>query len=80
MKINFEDFRLDLLHTLQSIVYGRVWYILNRKYGWDSQITKSALRDLENSVGWTGLIKEWYKPETTQRTSKVLEFPAPYDK
>ena len=76
---HFEDFRLDLLHTLQSIVYGRMWYMMHRRYGWDSQITKSALRDLENSLGWTGLIKEWYKSEEIE-IPKVLGFPAPYSK
>ena len=52
-EINYENFRVKLLHDLQSIVFAKMWFILTKRFSPFDIVTKSALEDLEKALGWT---------------------------
>jgi len=52
-EINYENFRVKLLHDLQSIVFAKMWFILTKRFSRFDIVTKSALEDLEKVLGWT---------------------------
>ncbi len=73
----FQTYRLKLLDTLQSIIFAKMSFVLRHTFGTYNQVTKSALRDIENSCGWTGMVgkadyEKDYKPK------RILDFPSPY--
>lgn len=75
----FQNYRLNLLDTLQSIIYAKMWFVLRHTYGVNKQVTKSALDNLEDSLGWTAMVgvpdyEEDYTP------NRILKFPSPYSK
>ena len=85
----FLEYRLRMMHTLQSIVYAKTKFTMDANYGVYHQATKSSLNDLANAVGWTATIggqkKEIeYNPskqiwkETEYNPSRLFDFPAPY--
>ena len=75
----FQNYRLKLLDTLQSIIYAKMWFVLRHTYGVNKQVTKSALDDLEDSLGWTAMVgvPDYEKDYTPNR---ILKFPSPYSK
>ena len=76
---HFENNRLKLTNMLQSIIYAKMWFVLQHTFGNDDQVTKSAMRDLANSLGWTSMA---WKPayEKDHKPKRYLDFPAPYVK
>ena len=72
-----ENFRLKLLHTLQSIVYAKAWWVLTRTIDPHDIITKSALEDLLKAFEWTYHISKSTK-DYTEDTNRYIKFPAPY--
>ena len=76
---HFENNRLKLTNMLQSIIYAKMWFVLQHTFGNSDQVTKSALRDLSNSLGWTSMT---WKPnyEKDYFPKRILDFPAPYVK
>ncbi len=56
-----------------------MWVVLRHTFGVNKQVSKAALRNLEDSLGWTAMVstpdyEEDYKP------NRVLKFPSPYSK
>lgn len=75
----FLEYRLRMMHTLQSIVYAKTKFTMDANYGVYHQATKSSLNDLANAVGWTATIgKREEDPE--YHPNRLLDFPAPYTK
>ena len=72
-----ENFRLKLLHTLQSIVYAKAWWRLTKRVDYHDIITKSALEDLQKAFEWTYYISKSTK-DYTKDASRFIKFPAPY--
>jgi len=72
-----ENFRLKLLHTLQSVVYAKAWWILTKTIDPHDIITKSALENLLKSFEWTYYISKSTK-DYTEDASRFIKFPAPY--
>ncbi len=50
------DFRIGILFQLQTIIRDEIYRYLTHVYGFSSQITKSVTENLDNSVGWLGMI------------------------
>ena len=75
----FEEYRLKLLDTLQAIVYAKMWFVLNNTFGVQKQVTKSALNDLENALGWTAMVGK-AEVEKDHKPKRYLDFPSPYSK
>lgn len=75
----FLEYRLRMMHTLQSIIYAKTKFTMDGNYGVCHQATKSSLNDLGNAVGWTATIgKHEIDPE--YHPNRLLDFPAPYTK
>jgi len=75
----FLEYRLRIMHTLQSIVYAKTKFTMDANYGVFHQATKSSLNDLANAVGWTATIgKHEIDPE--YHPNRLLGFPSPYAK
>jgi len=57
----------------------KMWFVLKHTFGYDDQVTKSAMRDLANSLGWTSMT---WKPayEKDHKPKRYLDFLAPYVK
>ncbi len=72
-----ENFRLKLLHTLQSIAYAKAWWILTRTIDRFDIVSKSALEDLQKAFEWTYHISKSTK-DYTEDASRFIKFPAPY--
>jgi len=72
-----ENFRLKMLHTLQSIVFAKAWWILTRTIDPHDIITKSALDDLLKAFEWTYHISKSTK-DFTYDANRYIKFPAPY--
>lgn len=72
------DFRLRLTYILQCVIYAKMWLVLRNEFGYDSQITKSALEDLENSLGWTGLLGKSKDEYQKSELGRIIDFSAPY--
>ena len=49
----YENFRVQLLHDLQCIVFAKMWFILTKRFSPFDIVTKSAIEDLQKSLGWT---------------------------
>jgi len=68
--------QLQLLHILQNIVYAKAKLAYEIRYGVDDQITKSAMRDLENSMGWiNGISKPLFFSKRESRRSIDISNP-----
>lgn len=74
---DFQNDRLKLLDTLQSVIYVKMRYLFRNTYGVNSQIYTSALRDLENVVGWVA-IRGKDIPEEDYTPKRFLDFHSPY--
>jgi len=75
----FLEYRLRIMHTLQSIVYAKTKFTMDTNYGVFHQATKSSLNDLANAVGWTATIGK-HERDPEYNPSRLLGFPAPYAK
>ena len=53
---HFLEYRLRMMHTIQSIVYAKTKFTLDNTFGVYNQATTSALNDVGNAVGWTAMI------------------------
>ena len=54
-----------------------MWYIMQKEYGFQRQIPKTVLADMEKSVGWVSILakpKEFEKDNPT----RILDFETPY--
>ena len=49
----FLEYRLRIMHTLQSMVYAKTKFTMDANYGVYHQATKSSLNDLGNAGCWT---------------------------
>ena len=75
----FLEYRLRMMHTLQSIVYAKTKFAMEANFGAYNQVTKSCLSDLSNAVGWTAMIgKHEIDPEYEPK--RLLDFSAPFNK
>jgi len=72
-----ENFRLKLLHTLQSIVNAKAWWVLTRTIDPSDIISKSALEDLQKAFEWTYHISKSTR-DYTEDAHRYIKFPAPY--
>jgi len=70
-------FRLQLLHSLQNIIYAKAKSTFHSDPGVNNQITKSALRELENAIGWINVIS---KPLLHDKRipRRIINIPNPY--
>ena len=74
----FLEYRLRMMHTLQSIVYAKTKFAMEANFGVYNQVTKSCLNDLSNAVGWTAMIgKHEIDPE--YEAKRLLDFSAPFN-
>jgi len=74
---DFDNFRLKLLHTLQSIVYAKTWWMLTQRIDSNDIIKKSALEDMGKAFQWT----YHYSRTTgdyTKDPSRFIDFKSPY--
>lgn len=69
-----KDFRVALLYQLQSIINDEVSHILERNYGFSGQITKSAMKDFGNTLGWFALLAKSVSEEADQDPDRALGF------
>ena len=77
---NFQKSRLKLVNLLQSMIYAKMWFILQNSFGESDQVTKSALQDLSSSVGWTAMMWKIGYQESGTYPRRILDFPSPYAK
>jgi len=76
---HFDNNRFRMLLTLQGIVFAKMSFLLRNLWGVNSQVTKSALKDLENALGWVSL-RGIDVPEEDYTPKRILKFPSPYSK
>ena len=70
-------FRLQLLYILQNIIYAKAKLVYENKYGVNDQITKSALKELENAIGWiNGISKPLFHQKRKSR--RIIDISNPY--
>ncbi len=72
-----DTFRLKLLHTLQSIVYAKTWWILTKSIDPNDIITKSTLEVMVKAFEWTYYISKSTR-DYTKDASRYIDFKAPY--
>ncbi len=75
----FLEYRLRMMHTIQSIVYAKTKVTLDNTFGVYNQATVSALNDMENTVGWTAMLGK-HKKDSKYESKRLMNFPAPYTK
>ena len=72
----YENFRLNLLNTLQSVVYAKTNWMLTRRGGRDI-VKQSALEDVGKAFRWTYYLNKSNK-DYADDPSRFLDFNAPY--
>jgi len=73
----YENFRLKLLHTLQSIVFAKTDWILTRRVDPNDIVKQSALEDLGKAFRWTYYLSKSTR-DYTEDSSRFIDFKAPY--
>ena len=71
---NYENFRLRLLNEIQGVVYDKMRWVMQDKFG-VNQVYSSVINDMEKCIGWTAMLagpKDFDK--TTQK--RIIDFPA----
>jgi len=71
-----ENFRLRLLHSLQSIVYAKMWMMLTRRIRLLDIVSQSALEDTLKALAWTKHVSQGIVDYTDDPT-RYTDFPAP---
>jgi len=71
-----ENFRLRLLHSLQSIVYAKMWMMLTRSIRPLDIVSQSALEDTLKALAWTKHVSQGII-DYTEDPNRFIDFPAP---
>jgi len=74
---DYDNFRVKLLHGVQSIVYVKMWWMLTKSFSPSDIVVKSALEDLEKAMGWT-LFQSKSIHDYIQEPKRYFDFHAPY--
>jgi len=72
----YDNFRVRLLDDLQSIVYGKMWYMLTQRYSRSDIIVQSAIEDLQKALGWTHFQSKSIH-DYVKDPKRFFKFPAP---
>jgi len=73
----YENFRLNLLNTLQSIVYAKTNWMLTHRVDSNDIVKQSALEDVGKAFRWTYYLNKSNR-DYSDAPSRYLDFKAPY--
>ena len=69
-----KNFRVALLYQLQTIIRDEVRYIFEKQFGFNGQVTKSALKDFGNTIGWLALAAKSISDEVDKEPDRAIGF------
>ncbi len=69
-----KNFRIALIYQLQTIIRDEVKYIFEKQFGYMSQVTKSAMKDFGNTIGWLALAAKSISEEFEKEPDRAIGF------
>lgn len=71
----FKSFKIALLFQLQSIIRDNVEMLLQEEYTSESQITKSASEDFDNTIGWLAFLARSLSDDIDKEGERQIGLP-----
>jgi len=69
-----KNFRIALLYQIQSIIRDEVDYIFRKQFGYMGQVTKSAMKDFDSTMGWLAFAAKSISDEVDNEPDRVIGF------
>jgi len=69
-----KNFRIALIYQLQTIIRDEVYYIFKKQFGFMGQVTKSATKDFDNTIGWLALAAKSISEEFDKEPDRAIGF------